>query len=552
MNDLALAGAIGTPFLVAFTLILCYCCFCLDRKPSRFFWIQGTKKGILPTHHPPAMFNHYEWGPFINTGNGNFRSGSDDPSPSHTSKTSSIKCGHRRSRRGSRCDHGIHISATYGDQSMKNERLNDPKPDANHDRLAQYVAELRAETDRLRRIPPTSDHDGRIEQYMAELRAETDRLRRIRLDEPRPPSPTHWDEVSDASTAEVEQAEFDAMRLKELTINMGAQGGYRPPSPLDEGKKRRIRSELRRNKERRRARQKQRKSSKSRLDTMATYKRLYFGTTEKKEGPLPLPNSDVPAQVQTRPTTSDTVTVRTTNTAFQARLNAAHQPNDGTFFDITSEDFFHLNATRPGSNTSGATTVQTTNNVQTSTPSTGGANNNQQGNTVRPIVIKGDVEHAQQLQAFFDGEIERENLAGSKSPTNSGGTPKGILKKPSVSFANGVTDPAVGSSSRPYQNATVASSSSVQPVHSDPRANNDPGDQVAITKVSFRATTPWQLSYKKGETITKISCYDPGVMQNLWSLGNTWWDGKLENEEGARWGAFRESHVDIVQISSAL
>ncbi|KAK4898627.1 hypothetical protein LTR27_003799 [Elasticomyces elasticus] len=241
MNDLALAGAIGTPFLVAFTLILCYCCFCLDRKPNRLFFIQKTKKGILPTHHPPGMFNHYEWGPFINTGNGNFHSGPDKPSPSHTSKTSSIRCGHRRSRRGSRCDHGIHISATYGDQAVRDERPPQPAPApiGNDNAVLQAVADLRA--------------------LVAGMILGGPRQPDRPLEPVRPPRP-HSDIVSEISSAEMNQATYDALQRKA----MAEEGSFRSVSPFNEWAREDIRRKQRAKKERRRSRERERRRRESR------------------------------------------------------------------------------------------------------------------------------------------------------------------------------------------------------------------------------------------------------------------------------------------------
>ncbi|KAK5729929.1 hypothetical protein LTR17_011568 [Elasticomyces elasticus] len=237
MNDLALAGAIGTPFLVAFTLILCYCCFCLDRKPSRFFWIQGTKKGILPTHHPPGMFNHYEWGPFINTGNGNFHSGPDKPSLSHTSKSSSIRYGHRRSRRGSRYDGGIHISASYGDQAVRDERPPQPAPVANDNGVAQALADIRALL--IQNLNPGGQGQPQPPRQPPE---------------PYHPPDNHSDVVSEVSEEELDKAEDDAMREKAL--NRGPP--YRPASPLNAAGRENIRREQQHKKEQKRARERER------------------------------------------------------------------------------------------------------------------------------------------------------------------------------------------------------------------------------------------------------------------------------------------------------
>ncbi|KAK3628888.1 hypothetical protein LTR56_018373 [Elasticomyces elasticus] len=225
MNDLALAGAIGTPFLVAFTLILCYCCFCLDRKPNMLFVVRKPKKDILPSHYPPGSFNHYDWRPFINTGTFN----QDPQRPPATHQGTSTK-GESETKCHDPCNHGgIHISATYGEPNWKPTRPAKPVKSKGG----------------WRWVNDSSDEEDAKE--LDELR---DKLTAVRGDNGRgprhhpPPRPEFDDEsVSAASASELEKAEQEVLEQKELAMLRAHARGrpYRSVSPLNNAAKRIIR-----------------------------------------------------------------------------------------------------------------------------------------------------------------------------------------------------------------------------------------------------------------------------------------------------------------------
>ncbi|KAK5744914.1 hypothetical protein LTR17_001665 [Elasticomyces elasticus] len=167
MNDVALAGAIGTPVLLVFTLVLCYCCFRIDRKSSNLVSWRKKSKRILPSHYAsPSMFDkHYGflppgWPPYpipAAPDRRGRRRRQEDPEPVDLPEGGRDEPGRRDSR-------DYIIRHLFGDDARRGvgrpEGL--PVPNAAHaDPYAQLIATLMERLTAGERVPLRPNVDDR-------------------------------------------------------------------------------------------------------------------------------------------------------------------------------------------------------------------------------------------------------------------------------------------------------------------------------------------------------------------------------------------------------